>query len=69
MRLLRKNGDPVQVAQADPNLAPSNKSLSEQLYGFEDGPVEMRPDMLLNALLLGRGMVKAGAAAAKDILR
>ena len=36
-------------AKADPTLAPSNLSVSQQLYGFEDGPVTMRPDMLLNA--------------------
>ena len=70
MRLLRRNGDPVQVAQADPAVGAANaKSISQQLYGFEDGPVKMRPDMLLNALLLGRGMAKAGSAAAKDILK
>jgi DNA-binding transcriptional regulator YiaG len=36
-------------AVANPKLAPSNLSTSQQLYGFEDGPVTMRPDMLLNA--------------------
>jgi len=69
MRVTRKNGDPVREASADPKLAPSNQSVSMQLYGFEDGPVNMRPEMLLNALLLGRGMAKAGSAAAKNILK
>jgi len=45
-----KHGGPTgPEAKADPKLAPSNLSPSMQLYGFEDGPVTMRPDMLLNA--------------------
>lgn len=70
MRLLRRKGDPLQVSQANPAVGAANaKSISEQLYGFEDGPVEMRPDMLLEALLLGRGLAKTGSAAAKNILK
>ena len=37
-------------AKADPKLAPSNESVSQQLYGFEDGPVTMRPDIMFNAV-------------------
>ena len=45
-----KHGGPTgPEATANPKLAPSNLSVSQQLYGFEDGPVTMRPDMLLNA--------------------
>ena len=44
-----KGGPTGPEAVADPNLAPSHLSPSMQLYGFEDGPVTMRPDMLLNA--------------------
>ena len=45
-----KHGGPTgPEATANPKLAPSNLSASQQLYGFEDGPVTMRPDMLLNA--------------------
>ncbi len=40
-------------ATANPNLAP--KTTSEQLYGFEDGPVSMRPDMLFNAVAGAKG--------------
>jgi len=61
-------------AVADPSLAPSNLSPSMQLYGFEDGPVTMRPDLLLDAVGVGeltrlgyRGG-KAGIEAMKRIL-
>lgn len=40
-------------ATANPKLAP--KTTSEQLYGFEDGPVSMRPDMLFNAVAGAKG--------------
>ena len=70
MRIRRRNGDPVRETSADPNIGALNaQSPSMQLYGFEDGPVEMRPDMLLDAMLLGKGMYKAGSAAAKNILK
>jgi len=70
MRIRRIKGDPVREASADPNVGALNaQSPSMQLYGFEDGPVDMRPDMLLDAVLLGKGMYKAGSAAAKNILK
>ena len=39
------------------------------LYGFEDGPVQMRPDLMLEALLIGKGLSKAGSSAFKNILK
>jgi len=53
-------------AVADPALAPSNLSASQQLYGFEEGPVQMRPDLLMDALLLMKeapGLVMSGVRA------
>ena len=69
MRTIRKTGDPIKEAVARPQGAPSNRSVSMDLYGFEDGPVEMKPELLLEALLLGRGLAKAGASAAKNIFK
>jgi len=51
--------------QANPSLAPSNLSPSMQLYGFEEGPVTMRPDLLLD--LLGAGeLARAGYSILKN---
>lgn len=69
MRTVRKTGDPIKEAIARPQDAPSNRSVSMDLYGFEDGPVEMKPELMLEALLLGRGLAKAGTSAAKNILK
>ena len=69
MRVVRKNGDPIKEALARPENAPSNRSASMDLYGFEDGPVQMRPDLLIEALLIGRGLTKAGTKAAKNLLK
>jgi len=69
MRTIRKTGDPVKEAVARPENAPSNRSVSMDLYGFEDGPVKMKPELMLEALLLGRGLAKAGTSAAKNILK
>lgn len=69
MRITRKTGDPIKESVARPENAPSNRSISMDLYGFEDSPVEMRPELMLEALLLGRGLAKAGNAAAKNILK
>jgi len=77
MKLVRQyphGGKHPPEAVADPKLAPSNLSPSMQLYGFEDGPVTMRPDLLLDAVGVGelarlgyRGG-KAGIEALKRIL-
>lgn len=77
MKLIRQyphGGTHPPEAVADPKLAPSNLSPSMQLYGFEDGPVTMRPDLLLDVLGVGelarlgyRGG-KAGVEALKRIL-
>jgi hypothetical protein len=69
MRTVRKTGDPVKEAVARPENAPSNQSASMDLYGFEDGPVEMRPDLLLQALLIGRSLSSAGKKASTDLLK
>lgn len=69
MRTVRKIGDPIKEAIARPQDAPSNRSVSMDLYGFEDGPVEMKPELMLEALILGRGLAKAGTSAAKNILK
>ena len=58
-------GPTTPEAQANPSLAPSPLSTSMQLYGFEDGPVTMRPDLLLD--LLGAGeLARAGYRVLKN---
>lgn len=58
-------GPTTPEVQANPSLAPSNLSTSMQLYGFEEGPVTMRPDLLLD--LLGAGeLARAGYSVLKN---
>lgn len=82
MRILRKNGDPVKEAKAYPNLAPKTTLTAGDVFGFKgdsidyspennygDGSAKMRPDLLLEPLLIGRSISKAGLSALKGLLK
>lgn len=50
-------------AVADPQSAPDHRSVSMQLYGFEDGPIKPMEgfnDPVFDLLMLGRSLYKSG---------
>jgi len=69
MKLLRNNGDPVKISSGDVFGFKGDSIDYSPENNYGDGAAEMRPDMLLEALLAPKALAKIGSSGAKSLMK
>ena len=69
MKLLRNNGDPVKISAGDVFGFKGDSIDYSPESNYGDGSAEMRPDMLLEALLAPRALANIGSSGAKNLMK